>query len=95
MRPDSMLEGLFLDVATPEDRATVDRLYKERNFGAAEQLAVRRIRDKWVELMNGRQFAQGVRREIFLLNYIDFHCVNHYAIIDDKPSKILFQIKGM
>lgn len=52
MKPGSMLEGIFLDVATPEDKETVQKLYQKRNFGSAEQVAVRRIREKWVELLN-------------------------------------------
>jgi len=55
MREGSMLEGLFLDVASPADREKVNRLYEKRNYGAAEQIAVRRIRDRWVELFN-RQY---------------------------------------
>jgi len=55
MRKGSMLEGLFLDVASPEDREVINRLYEKRNYGAAEQIAVRRIRDRWVELFN-RQY---------------------------------------
>jgi hypothetical protein len=57
MRPGAILEGLFLDIATPEDRETIERLYQKRNFGAAEQVAVRRIRDVWPELINNSRFA--------------------------------------
>jgi len=52
-----MLEGLFLDVASPEDREVINRLYEKRNYGAAEQVAVRKIRDIWPELISNSRFA--------------------------------------
>ena len=57
MRKGAMLEGLFLDIATPEDVESIERLYEKRNFGAAEQLAVRRIREIWPELINNSRFV--------------------------------------
>jgi len=57
MRKGSMLEGLFLDVASPEDREVINRLYEKRNYGAAEQVAVRKIRDIWPELISNSRFA--------------------------------------
>ncbi len=47
-----MIDGIFLDFATKEDIATVDRLYKEERKGSAIALQLRRITQKWVELYN-------------------------------------------
>ncbi len=57
MREGSMLEGMFYDIASPQELETLERLYEKRNYGAAEQFAVRRMRNIWPELINNSRFA--------------------------------------
>ena len=52
MRRVTILEGMFLDIATSEDKQAVDRLYEVGNKGSAVVLMLKRVREKWVECIN-------------------------------------------
>jgi hypothetical protein len=50
MREGSLLEMMFLDIATPEELKTLDeRFYKNRNYGGAESYAVKLMLPVWRE----------------------------------------------
>ena len=62
MRPGSMLEGMFLDVASERDRKILkERFYDRGNYGGAETYALRKIIPTWVKLFNGAYKAKKVR----------------------------------
>ena len=50
-----IVEGMFLDIATKEERQKVDELYANNNKGSAIVYMLKRIRDEWVVLINARE----------------------------------------
>ena len=51
MRKGSMIEGMFLDVASREEVKQLDRMLERKNFGGAETFALRRIVPVWTDLL--------------------------------------------
>jgi len=52
MRPGSMIEAIFYDIASAEEIAVLDKFYEKRNFGGAETYCLRRIIKIWIRLVN-------------------------------------------
>lgn len=51
IRRNIMVDSMFRDIASREELQTVDRLYSEGRKGSAIVYQLRRIREKWVELL--------------------------------------------
>jgi len=55
MKRVKLIEGMFLDIATKEERQKVDALYASRAKGSAIVYMLKRIRDHWVIMINARE----------------------------------------
>lgn len=54
IKRNTMIDGLFLDIATKQDIQTVNRLYATGRKGSAVALQLRRITIVWEQLINGK-----------------------------------------
>lgn len=63
MRRVTILEGMFLDIASQGDRLKVDELYRNGNKGSAVVYMLKRVREKWVELIN-RPSSIAVKKKV-------------------------------
>lgn len=52
LRRDKIIDGMFLDIASPEEIETVNQLYARRQKGSAVVYQLKRIKARWVELIN-------------------------------------------
>lgn len=52
MKRVTIVEGMFRDICTTEEMDTVDKLYEEGRKGSAIVYMLKRIRNKWVEMIN-------------------------------------------
>jgi hypothetical protein len=59
MRRVIIIEGMFKDICTPEEMEIVDRMYKMGQKGGAVVFMLKRIRSKWVEMINSGYKSQG------------------------------------
>ena len=61
-RRDIILEGMFLDIATPEEKLKIDELYNQGHKGSAVVYMLKRIRTEWVKMIN-RKHAYPTQRK--------------------------------
>lgn len=54
IRRDTIIDGLFLDIASPEEIRIVDDLYSRGMKGSAVVYQLKRIRAVWVKMINKR-----------------------------------------
>lgn len=63
MKRNTMIDGLFLDIASEQDIDTVNRLYSEGHKGPAIALQLRRITIVWEKLINGKPLKDSKRED--------------------------------
>ena len=66
-----IVEGMFRDICSTEEMATVDKLYKEGQKGSAIVYMLKRIRNKWVEMFN-KEYTKPIKNEevLYKLSYL-------------------------
>jgi len=71
-----IIEGMFLDIATKEEKRKIDELYAMGNKGSAIVYMLKRIRDEWIVMMNNKEKASykpvtdtGEEKRTFKVNY--------------------------